>query len=145
MLVVNNLARHGGIKQILTMHISARSQLLWTCHKGQGILWWKWWMSRQLRFARRNVSTTHGCWICCKITLAYSEHFVTSSCWTHPPATTPQISIQPVSGGLLGCSSERSWLCNTGHFLSNFEWIAILWSATKKHVVSLHAPSLMTD
>ncbi len=36
-LVVNNLAGHGGIKQILTI-FSAMSQLLWICHKVQGVL-----------------------------------------------------------------------------------------------------------
>ncbi len=36
-LVVNNLAGHGGIKQILTT-FSAMSQLLWICHKVQGVL-----------------------------------------------------------------------------------------------------------
>jgi hypothetical protein len=36
-LVVNNLAGHGGIKQILTT-FSAMSQLLWIYHKVQGVL-----------------------------------------------------------------------------------------------------------
>jgi hypothetical protein len=36
-LVVNNLTGHGGIKQILTT-FSAMSQLLWICHKVQGVL-----------------------------------------------------------------------------------------------------------